>query len=790
MIQQTCLRLAAGQLVVLLIGSTLCAWQIEEKPTSELVEMLTSADVTERRDAVYELVRRGDYSQPVISGFARLVSDNDTQVQFQALFGLARAGAASEPAIDVLIAELDDRSDQVRFRAADALGKIGKASVKPMVKRWPDANRLQRIGFCQAFGEIGKEAASAIPLLEAALDATEDEIHLPSALALQKVSPVNAGLWSKLAKHASESVRVIAIRQLASLGESDSATLELLVEATSDASRRVREVALIAVTKSSLDIDEQATCISKGLLDDSIEVRAAAIAALSRNPDLANDFGSSLSELMSSCPSPEVAVSLLKAMERLGGSSATCIDPMLALATKYDLDSDTVAKAAAATGLAGLGEMMEMLAGRPELEPFISRAISEAGTSAKPLLLKAFNSQDVLLRVAASRASGQFDPPEPDLIERLIASAHDESPAVRGAVIESIGKVASELKGELKQRFDAGIAEAIETAAADESETTRAMALSQLPSVSMGLDVVERLIENGLEDESTAVKLASLESLKSFSDILNRQGSRVLRNAVANDVELRSKALSVAGLISKETLKEEVQAAVHRGLADEQPAVRIAATKAAVEQNFDSAETIRLIGQNLGAEVDVLRTSLEAVESLGLAAATLEPTVASLLSHPRADVRVQAVESLGKVSKGKAQLTNRMLDALHDEDWTVRRAACEELGRVGEEAKAAIPRLFELIDSEEDERTATATIRDIDSAPVSALPLLLEGMKSENFRKRFYAVFLIGKIGPDAKSALPVLEEALKEVESSERSGTSRRYLMQAIDSIRGEDSQ
>ncbi|MFK7736172.1 MAG: HEAT repeat domain-containing protein [Pirellulaceae bacterium] len=789
MIRLACLLTAVGQLLVP-ICSTVHAWQIDEQPIAELVEMLESSDVTVRRDAVYELVKRGDVSQTVIDGFEKLISDNDNQAQFQALLGLARAGVAAESAIDSLISELDDRSEQVRYRAADALGKIGAASVSPIVKRWPDANRFERIGFCQSLGDIGKHAEVAVPLLEAALKADEEVLFLPCALALQKIKRNDAGLWIRLVSHTSEAVRVTAIRQLATLPEGDAGIRELLIEATEDDSRRVREVALIAVTKSSLDIAVQAACVSAGLFDDSVEVRAAAIAALSRNQQLAQDFAKQLSELMNSCPSSDVAVSLLRAMECLGESSSNCIEPMLEMATKYELEADPVANAAAASGLAGLGEMMNLLPAQPEIEPFVSRAISVAGTSAKSLLLKAFGSEDAVLRIAAARASGQFEPSAPDLIERLLAAAQDDSPAVRQAVIGSVGTVASELQGELKLRFDAGIASAVKSAASDSNATTRAMAVSQLSSVELDSDSVETLIEDALGDESIAVTLAALETLKTFSEILNRQGQRVLEHAEAEDVALRTKALIVAGLISKESLREGVQAAVVKGLSDKQTSVRIAAIRAASEQGLDTPEVISLIGENLGEDVEVLQSALGAVESLGPAASTLEPTVASLIRHPRADVRIQAIEALGKVSKDKSQLTDRMVEALHDEDWTVRRAACEELGRVGGEAKSAIPRLFELIDSEEDERIATSTIRDIDSAPVTALPQLTEGMKSENFRKRLYAIFLVGKIGPDARSVLPMLEEALEEVESRERSGTTRRYLMQAIDLVKGEDSE
>jgi hypothetical protein len=60
--------------------------------------------------------------------------------------------------------------------------------------------------------------------------------------------------------------------------------------------------------------------------------------------------------------------------------------------------------------------------------------------------------------------------------------------------------------------------------------------------------------------------------------------------------------------------------------------------------------------------------------------------------------------------------------------------------------------------------------------------VLLEGLQSEDRRLRFYAMFLIGKVGSDAKEALPMLKRLLEETDSERFRGS----LQQTIDRIEG----
>ena len=144
--------------------------------------------------------------------------------------------------------------------------------------------------------------------------------------------------------------------------------------------------------------------------------------------------------------------------------------------------------------------------------------------------------------------------------------------------------------------------------------------------------------------------------------------------------------------------------------------------------------------------------TLASMTAIGTEAAGSVGEVAELFEHSTTAVRAAAVACLAKIEPDKSKSVPLLTDALHDEDWTVRRDAAV-LGDMGSVAKEAVPVLFKMLASEEDVDAARGALRGIDDAGPNAVPVLMEGLESEDRRLRFYAMFLIGKVGPDAKEA-------------------------------------
>ena len=123
-------------------------------------------------------------------------------------------------------------------------------------------------------------------------------------------------------------------------------------------------------------------------------------------------------------------------------------------------------------------------------------------------------------------------------------------------------------------------------------------------------------------------------------------------------------------------------------------------------------------------------------------------------------------------------MVQSLMGALDDKDWTVRRAACEELAGLESLAEPAVPKLFELLSSPDDQEAARDALRDINSVGVEAVPLLAAAL--DDPERRFFAVYLLGRAGKAAQPAVPKLRE-LRDAEENER---FRRLLASTIDRI------
>ena len=108
-----------------------------------------------------------------------------------------------------------------------------------------------------------------------------------------------------------------------------------------------------------------------------------------------------------------------------------------------------------------------------------------------------------------------------------------------------------------------------------------------------------------------------------------------------------------------------------------------------------------------------------------------------------------------------------LVEALDDEDSSVRKDAAIALGQIGPASKGAVPVLIgTLKDDDADVREAAVyTLGRIGPAAKEAVPALIETLKDEDIYVRLYTAGALGQIGHAAKDAVPALREALKDPE-------------------------
>ncbi len=749
--------------------------QIREESAESLIKQLEEKDVDKRRDAVYELVRRLDHSEAVIVALGKVSADGDEQIQIQALTGLARAGKKSEKVIPELIQCLSNRNDQVRYRAAAALGAIGTASIEPITALWDKASNSTKISAAQALAIIGPEAHSTIKLLSDALDG-KDGLPRYAAEALVAISPQDESTMLRIAEHADALARKVGITALASLTSPSEAAIKKLQAAASDAEPKIRETSIVAVAKSNLPAAEKSTLIEAALIDPETSVRAAAIVAMRKAKLPAREFADRLAIRLSTSQG-EAANTLVRAIGAQGSDAVGTLPVLLKVLNQKDIDQPSIAQTLASLGASIVPELLAAIEKQPDSEPTLSQALALIGEPAVDALVRGMSSEVELIRLAAARAIGGVRPLNKSLLDHLIVAAADQSPRVRAIAVESL--VASENETEPVKLT---VLKAME----DAEPMVRKAAVKSLASFKYNEDQLNSGIDHGLQDDSSTVRAETLQTLTELPKLLKSRLPQLCSLVADRDPNVRTMALRAMGKLDKKQSDAAVAAACAQALGDEDHSVRIAATETVRALSLTDANVLEALSNNLIDDQALLRVTLESIAGFGEKAVSLVPAISRLASHEKPELRVAAINALAAIDKEPQQLSGRLIELLNDKEWEVRRAAGVALGKLGTEAKPAVPKLFQLLSSDEDRDFAGSALKEINSAPIEAVPLFIEKLDSDERRTAFFAVSLLGKIGPPAAEALPKLESMLAKLDTG-RSDFRKNALVEAIALIKGE---
>jgi HEAT repeat protein len=138
------------------------------------------------------------------------------------------------------------------------------------------------------------------------------------------------------------------------------------------------------------------------------------------------------------------------------------------------------------------------------------------------------------------------------------------------------------------------------------------------------------------------------------------------------------------------------------------------------------------------------------------------PTLIAGLNEKEPGRRLDAIEALGRIGPEAKEAVPALAEALNDEKDYVGQAAAEALGRIGVDA---VPALLEALKGRDRVRIAAAeALWRINKHP-AAVPALAEDLTYRTAPEGGYAaaVYVLGRIGAEAKAAVPALAEALKD---------------------------
>lgn len=303
------------------------------------------------------------------------------------------------------------------------------------------------------------------------------------------------------------------------------------------------------------------------------------------------------------------------------------------------------------------------------------------------------------VRRAAARAVGRIGEPAKELIEQLIALLKDYESEVRAAAAAGLGFLGVGrflFKGETEfedEEIDIGVKLAA-AAANDRSFSVRSGASTALASIDEGSRFSDVLLIAALEDPQAQVRAAAGAALAAIgggrglhvADLGEAltAGSAGKRRAAAEALRLQGEAAapeaSRLALSLRDDPDEEVRVAAALALR--------AIGKAAADNTEQMAEAAVF-----DECAEVQRAATENLRQLALDSSDCcEQVVAALAeegAENRDSLRFGAASALGSQGQRAAPHAERLVSALSDTSWAVRRAAAEGLQHIG---PAALPR--------------------------------------------------------------------------------------------------
>ena len=599
-----------------------------------------------------------------------------------------------------------------------------------------------------------------------------------AAEALVAISPQDETALLDISDNTDAAARKVGITALAAIKSPSERVIQKLRESASDSEPKIRETAIIVVAKSRLPIEEKSSLIEAALFDPVTSVRAAAVVAM-RNASLpADEFAQRIAARLQSVD-VDVANAGVKAISMLGAGGKGSLPAIVELASREGIDQSLVSQTLANFGAGVVPDLLTAIEKQPANELVFSRALGLIGEPAVASLTLGMSSDVEVVRLAATRALGGVRPSNSSLLQKLVGAVDDKSAQVREIAVTSLIAAANEADF---------TKDAILKATNDVEPKVRAVAIQSLRSFKFTDETTQETLDRGLKDTSPEVRSNALLVLSEMPKLL--QGQKVELVGMVNDADgkVRAMAVQTIGKLEKKQVNETVVNACLTALGDSDYAVRIAATESVKSLGIVEQAVLEALGGNLVDDLALLRVTLNAISGFGDKASPLIETVSHLASHEKAEVRVAALNALAAIVKDPKLLAGHLTKALDDKEWEVRRVAGVALGKLGPEAKDSVPKLFRMLSSNEDRDFASSSLKEINTAPVEAIPLFLESLDSEERRTAFYAVTLLGKIGPAASEALPKLEAMLAKPSSDSGKGDLRKKsLVEAIAAIKAE---
>lgn len=581
-----------------------------------------------------------------------------------------------------------------------------------------------------------KPAPQAAPAAASAPAATPD-VKQPATAGTP--ADLLASLRQALATAPDKDVRVLVIDDIAKLGQNAKAALDDLVKASGDEDSRTRWHAARAIGLIGEDaLPAMPTLVA--LLADTdpvVVTQSAAAIGLIREDDgrttmpaaNAQAYASAAESLVQTTthPDPRVRRAAVRALRRLIPSPQQLApllskqladgDPsvvMPALHTLADMDDDAVPF------------LMESLK-QPKSRYWASVALTEIGPEAAPAmeslaqLASEGETHERIQAILALAAIGEKAAPAAPVLVKMLES--DDS-ALRFPAAFALGRV---------RAADADAA--LQKAVGDDDPFLSEIASWALARIHPGdkglMDVAVKKLRTGLHSDRPNERTAAASGLSDLAEQLD------------------------------EPLRLELATEFADLLSDPVPAVGMGGGAALIRLGPTAVNTLRekLSDPALRGRV------LEILAALGPASKPAVDDMIKSLADADPAVRGDAAAALAAIGPDAAAAVPQLAKMLADDGaQSAKYPAAYALGRIGPAAKPAVEQLRALATSPDEVLATVALWSAIKIEPGDrslfdqAIPALRKAARAEQEVVRLEAVVALGDIGPDAASAIPILE--------------------------------
>ena len=788
---------------------------IPDEAIPVLVEALKRSDNRNRDQLIRFVAGLGARARPAIPVLVELLGYSDRQVRAQAVNGLQQlAPYGGAEAASALAEAAGDDDPNVRSQAMDGLGKLapeGRPAAVPalidVLESAEPANRGAAIGVLQGYGPDGRPA---IPALVGLLG--DRQFTNPAAQALDAMGPAGEdaaipALVELLGRAGSED-RIEALHGLRHFFHGSAgplrAVLPALLEAVADDDAAVR-LAAIGVLRASgpLDDREIVDALAEALEDPNADVRLLAAQVLTYQGDGSRD-DALLATLLGLLDESDTEIRSRAAdlLGYLGPRAAEAVPELVALLDDRDpMVRVSIAGAMGRMGPEGQAAAMPVLArvltegDDPEVKNQVISKLNYLGLLEKdallPSLIALLGESDGRLRYRAIEALGAMGPRARGAIPALADSLREATDQNRqnyryqtiGALVR-IGPKGSEAAVDyLKEALDSADDGKRSEAAGLVRQLDDDSARSVVPALVALLDDHEEHVRHqaalalvGLETELEAARHVLVAMLEDDNNSTRTRGAEALRTI---DAEGKRAAIetSMAVMEGASGMYDRLQGArvlMAIGGEHREAALPLVIEQLGTPQQRNTALSI-LDGSDLeGFAADVVPALIPLIDSgnsgnreqiyrlVGRFGPEAEPATSALIAVLPFERSSNYADAVADALIAIGPSVVSPLRAELREGKGDSIRIIEVLGRLGPEARGAVPELVVAL-GDTTETTREAAKDALRQIGRGAVAPLIEALECEDATVRRHAASTLGEFGPDGRDAVPGLVEVLED---------------------------